>query len=597
MLPNPDNIHTAAVAVKKFTANSKDNGRYSLAVNSANYWIVVERAVNTGVISLKQTTAGNDATAAGGWALTGNHWKKGTSNSWSEGTTGALQAELRTVPSRRYGIRVVNMELAGPGGDELYTDGEDLRITATLSEAAHIDGTVINLPPHFCDAAGVKEGNGTDRIVFGCRIRGGPHTRVHVEADSVRPGSGGDGPRLSDAHPAVERMTAVHGVTGPGITDVRVNSPGSDGLWTPGERVEVRYTFDAPMTVTTRSGTPVAWVQRVYESGKIYGEAVPFDRIDTNDANTLVFAKTLGGREQTTALAIPANSLYPKHGVIVGTETGAIAVFTHSAYRTAVGAPCGSLPDEIWCAELTVGTNNVATGFGEGLYGDLSPKQFTYSGTDFTISGLFHNAPTLLLSGDPLTGNSIIDRAGFHLYVGNLSVSFPSDLSYGNFRTWRNTDPNWSVGDRVIVRLAGRASDDEVEVEAPTVRLAPSVSPAGSDSRWTEGENGGGDTQLQRNGGGGNEQRKTEPPHCARQRPSAHRRIPSRQRHSGTRVRVHPGRRRRWPHVNGGHGEQLGAERRRNPKCCDERERDARAPPNNREGSRGTKHRRPDRAL
>ena len=236
VLSNPSNIHTAAVAVKKFTANSKDNGRYSLAVNSANYWIVVERAVNTGVISLKQTTAGNDATAAGGWALTGNHWKKGTSNSWSEGTTGALQAELRTVPSRRYGFRILNMELAGPGGDELYTDGEDLRITATLSEPAHIDGTVINLPPHFCDAAGVKEGNGTDRIVFGCRIRGGPHTRVHVEADSVRPGSGGDGPRLSDAHPAVERMTAVHGVTGPGITDVRVNSPGSDGLWTPGER-------------------------------------------------------------------------------------------------------------------------------------------------------------------------------------------------------------------------------------------------------------------------------------------------------------------------------------------------------------------------
>ena len=177
VLPNPDNIHTAAVAVKKFTANSKDNGQYSLAVNSANYWIVVERAVNTGVISLKQTTAGNDPTAAGGWALTGNHWKKGTSNSWSEGTTGALQAELRTVPSRRYGFRILNMELSGPGGDELYTDGEDLRITATLSEPAHIDGTVINLPPHFCDAASVKEGNGTDRIVFGCTNQGwAPYT-------------------------------------------------------------------------------------------------------------------------------------------------------------------------------------------------------------------------------------------------------------------------------------------------------------------------------------------------------------------------------------------------------------------------------------
>ena len=79
---------------------------------------------------------------------------------------------------------------------------------------------------------------------------------------------------------------------------------------------------------------PVTWIQRVYESGKIYGETVPFNRIDTSDANTLVFAKTLGGNERTKALKIPADSVYPKHGVIAGTDTGAIAVFTHREYQS-----------------------------------------------------------------------------------------------------------------------------------------------------------------------------------------------------------------------------------------------------------------------
>ena len=378
-LPNPSNIHTAADAVKRFKANSRTTGGYSLATDSEDYWIVVERAADTGTISLKQTTGGNDALAASGWALTGNHWKKDTSNNWSRGTTGALQAELRTVAWRQPLTRVLNMELSGPGPDELYTHGENLDIAVTFSEVVNIPDAKITAPLVCAGDANDVSGNRTNRVVFRCEIKGGPHTRVEVRANTLRPGDSDEGPPVSDAHPAVERMTAVHGVTGPGITGVRVNSPGPDGLWTPGERVEVRYTFDAPMTVTTRSGTPVAWVQRVYTSGKIYGEAVPFDRIDTNDANTLVFAKTLGGNEQATALEIPANSLYPKHGVIVGTDTGAIAVFTHSAYNTQVEvepptvtsppavSPAG--PDNRWSEGETV---EVTIAFREAVEVDTS---------------------------------------------------------------------------------------------------------------------------------------------------------------------------------------------------------------------------------
>ena len=50
----------------------------------------------------------------------------------------------------------------------------------------------------------------------------------------------------------------MHGLTGPGITDVSVSAPGADGHWTTGDRLKVRYTFGVPVMVTTGSGTPVA---------------------------------------------------------------------------------------------------------------------------------------------------------------------------------------------------------------------------------------------------------------------------------------------------------------------------------------------------
>ena len=498
-LSNPSDVH-GTDGVKAFEAS----GRYSLAVNSENYWIVVERAVNTGVISLKQTTAGNDATAASGWALTGNHWKKGTSNSWSQGTTGALQAELRTVASRRYAIRVLNVELSGPGPDELYTHGEKLDITVTFSEAVNIPKARITAPLVCGGDASHESGNGTNRVVFRCEIKGGPHTRVEVRATTLRirplpagdtrdplPDVDEDGTPVSNAHPAVERMTAAHGVAGPGITDVEVSSPGPDGVWTPGERVELRYTFGAPMTVTTGSGMPVAWIERVYESGAIYGEAVPFERIDTSDANTLVFAKTLGGNERATALKIPADSVYPKHGVIAGTSTKAIGVFTHRTYHIEPGPSCGALPDEIWCAEMKVGTKDEVTGFGAGEYGSLSPRKFNYGGVEYTVNTLTHHSTSrfLYLALTPNTGHSIINKAGFHLHIGTRSHSFPGDASNSAFIRWTNVDSFWTPGDRVFVRLTGPpASNNQVEVVAPTVEGTPSLSPAGPDSLWAEGE-------------------------------------------------------------------------------------------------------------
>ena len=206
VLNNPTNIHSTTDAVKRFKAAK----RYSLAPNTVNFWIVVERFSGTGTIGLKRTLTGNDdARRIQGWSLADEYRRKSGSGWQSSGASGAhaLQVALLTMSAPLPVIRVLDLEFSDPGPDNLYTHGEELRITATLSEPANVPGTLINLPPHFCGQAGIREGNGTDRIVFGCKIKGGPHTRVYVEANRVRPGSDGDGPRLSDTSPPAENTT------------------------------------------------------------------------------------------------------------------------------------------------------------------------------------------------------------------------------------------------------------------------------------------------------------------------------------------------------------------------------------------------------
>ena len=483
-LSNPSNIHTSAATVKTFKANSKTNGRYSLATDSENYWIVVHRASGSGTISLKRTATGSEDAGAPGWALKNEYRRRTGGSTWtSSGVSFALQAELRTVPGRQLSAYVLDMELLGPGEDNLYTHGENLDIAVTFNEPVDIPEAKITAPLVCGGDANDLFGHDTNRIVFRCRIKGGPYTQVEVRANSLMPGGSGDGSRVSDAHPAFSWTTDVHGVTGPVISDVRVSSPGSDGVWTPGETLEVRYTFDAPMTVGTRSGRPVVWIQRVYASGAIYGEEVRFKEIDPNDANTLVFAKTLSGNERATALKIPANSVYLKHGVIAGTSTKAIAVFTHREYHIEPGPACGGLPDEIWCAELTVGGVSNANGFVINQYGSLSHGQFNYGGTEYSVQQLRHDASgsQLFIVLLPTTGHSIINNAGFRLHLGAHSYSFPASGPGNVTLFWNNVDSFWTPGDRVFVRL--------VKVAIPTVEGAPAVSEAGGrHAQWTDGE-------------------------------------------------------------------------------------------------------------
>ena len=159
----------------------------------------------------------------------------------------------------------------------------------------------------------------------------------------------------------------------------------------------------------------------------------------------------------------------------------------------AVGSPCGSLADELWCAEMTVGGFSVDDlGFSANHFGSLSPREFEYGGTEYTVSLLRHvgSSAQLFFSLRPIPGNAIVNSAGFHLHLGTRSHSFPADRTGPGTSTldWDNiADPIWSVGDRVIVRLTGPPASAN-QVEGPTVEGAPAVSEAGADGHWTEGE-------------------------------------------------------------------------------------------------------------
>ena len=278
--------------------------------------------------------------------------------SWSAGDRVPVKLIRANQP-----IRVRDIEFSDPGPDNLYTHGENLEITVTFGEPLNIPDAVLQFPNYVCEVderpkADVKRGNGTNRIVFGCKIAGGPYTRVYLEANRLRPGSGGDGARVFELHPAVEKTTAVHGLVGPGITGVSVGSPGSDGLWTDGETLEVRYAFSGPVTVATGSGTPRVWVRHIFiDPADRSFERADFRRVE--NGNTLVFSSTVRGRPRE-AFKVAQNSMRNNGGVIVGTGDGALADLSHAA--DGLGPPCGTFPDELWCTTIEVGTSTVEAG-------------------------------------------------------------------------------------------------------------------------------------------------------------------------------------------------------------------------------------------
>ena len=298
-------------------------------------------------------------------------------------------------------LRVVDIEFSDPGPDNLYTENENLDITVVLNRAVTLDtakSVIVPLRGVFCQinigsqVARYHSGSGTARITFRCTIRstpgmGGASTWVRVPRDAVHLTVAGS--ETYRINPSFEQRTSVHGVAGSRITDVTIGSPGPDGLWTAGETLEVTYTFSEP--VTLHGSSPQAQILELQtDGGRLQQRLTTVQH--AAGSSTIVFSTRM---TNTTGRAyeVGQNSLVlGRNGYIVSAQTGALANLTHRAKTRAAAlvAPCGSFPNEIWCATLIVGQTGRNTGFRSGGagYGSLSDRRFHYDGTEYTLHNL-----------------------------------------------------------------------------------------------------------------------------------------------------------------------------------------------------------------
>ena len=167
--------------------------------------------------------------------------------------------------------------------------------------------------------------------------------------------------------------------------------------------------------------------------------------------------------------------------------------------------------NELWCATMTVAVSGNNTGFQNGagqMFGSLSDDDFIVGSATQRI---------WLLSYNTTTGLSISITPGFSLETfGKLTLTLDStNFAYAGFEStstqvWSNPGLSWSSGDTVAVKLVrgpntapsslcveitnsmgtvtGPCAAEQVEVDPLVVTSPPSVSPAGGDRQWTEGD-------------------------------------------------------------------------------------------------------------
>ena len=115
--------------------------------------------------------------------------------------------------------------------------------------------------------------------------------------------------------PQVEQ-TGMRQGTAPSVkTAPSISDPGDDGLWTPGEKVEISLTFDETMTVLAYDGVPSIGLHL----GGTEARSAEYDR--GNSTDTLVFSYTLTEADGShNSMLVPPNSLALNGGVIRSRE-------------------------------------------------------------------------------------------------------------------------------------------------------------------------------------------------------------------------------------------------------------------------------------
>ena len=112
--------------------------------------------------------------------------------------------------------------------------------------------------------------------------------------------------------------------------------------------------------------------------------------------------------------------------------------------------------DTIWSATLTVGTKvGEGPGYEQNSHGSLSPTQFTFRGTQFTVPHLQLPQGGSLFFGilPNASARSIFRGRDIRLQVGTTELLIGDADRVGASFVWTNTGLSWSDGETVAVKL------------------------------------------------------------------------------------------------------------------------------------------------
>ena len=424
-----------------------------------------------------------------------------TSNPLQDGDGNAVAAfvdrKISNITTPRRHLKVTNIQFSD---EALYSSGDNLDITVTLNHPATVGANSViyalgNHEPEgslYCkDDQGIvsstahyHSGTGTANIVFRCVVHDQPTTRVSVRADRVH--IVGTSPDYFDRqHPAYQHTTSAHGLTGPTITDITINSTsGSNGTWDPGDTVEISFVFSENVVV---GGTPKLRVQPVKSTNFISEETLEYDRVENDD--TVIFSGTVTGTS-TKSYRLVADAIRLDRGHIAQSVTEAIADLSHRALSgsTALVPPCGStIPGHVWCARMTVGTQGNELGFKAGSYGSLGQPSTIYGTVDRV---LYDQNLDFRLSrnGFATSGGNrpkyLQLTLGDRHYDVSTAVKMGPDGSTQNWDFWRAGGVRW-VGDPYNPKFT---DGDRVTVRMILVSLVVSVAQESRDITVNEGD-------------------------------------------------------------------------------------------------------------
>ena len=210
-----------------------------------------------------------------------------------------------------------------------------------------------------------------------------------------------------------------------------LTGPGEDGVYAPGDRIEVRVRFDAPVTVDTSAGAPTLGLAL----GGVRREAAYEPGQDGGAATELVFALAVSGEDAGAGAAKAIANGIRLNGATIRDEGGADAVLGYGAAPGVVAVEVGAEPsgDGAWTAgeavEVTlafaepveVGTAEGTPSVGLTLPG-AGTRRAVYasgSGTDrlsfaYTLTGADGSVSAALVDPDGLAlgGGTIVSTGG-----------------------------------------------------------------------------------------------------------------------------------------------------------------------------------------